>query len=78
MHVGKTKVMINTYAVNEPIRVNGNVIEAVDKYVYLVKTITQSGDIDVEIKKAYWIGQEFFRKVEPHPEKQKNKSQNKE
>ena len=62
MHVGKTKVMLNPYAVHEPIRVDGNTIEAVDKYVYLGKTITRTGDIDEEIKKRIGLGWNAFGK----------------
>ena len=46
---------MNTCAVKEPIHVNRNTIEAVDKYIDLGKNIT-TGDIDVEISKRIGKG----------------------
>ena len=54
--------MLNPLAVKEPIRVDGKVIEAVDKYVYLGKTITLTGDIEAEIKKRIGLGWNAFGK----------------
>ena len=70
MHVGKTKVMLNPLAVKEPIQVDGKIIEAVDKYVYLGKTITYTGDIEAETNRP---GLEYIWKVESHFEEQKDK-----
>ena len=62
IHAGKTKVMLNPFAVKEPIRVDGKIIEAVDKYLYLGQTITQTGDIEAEIKKRIGLGWNAFGK----------------
>ena len=62
MHVGKTKVMLNPLAVKEPIRVDGKIIEVVDKYVYLGKTTTHTGDKEAEIKKQIGLGWNTFGK----------------
>ena len=64
MHVGKNnnKVMLCSCTVKEPIYVKGNIIEAVDKYVYLSKTITQMGNTDVEAAKRSGLGWNAYGK----------------
>lgn len=64
MHLGKTKVMFNEHITPEDITVNGTTIEMVDKYVYLGRTITESGDLLPEIKRRITLGWVAFGKVD--------------
>jgi exonuclease III len=64
MHLGKTKVMFNEFATKSPITVDGNVIEEVDSYVYLGKTVTQDGDLLPEVKRRIALGWAAFGRVD--------------
>ena len=46
--------MLTSFALKEPIHFNEN-IESVDKCIYLGIIMTQTGDIDVEIKKIFGL-----------------------
>ena len=63
MNLSKTKVMLNETAVTSTVTVYGNVIEKVDRYVYLGKTVTQAGDLLPEIKRRIALGWAAFSKV---------------
>ena len=51
MNLSKTKVMLNENAITSTVAVDENIIEKVDRYVYLGKTVTQAGDLLTEIKR---------------------------
>ena len=59
----KTKEMLNENAITSTVTVDGNVIENVDRYVYLGKTVTQAVDLLPEIKRRIALGWAAFRKV---------------
>ena len=63
MNLNKTKVMLNETTITSTVTVDGNVIEKVDKYVYLGKTMTQAGDLLPEIKRHIALGWAAFSKV---------------
>ena len=63
MNLSKTKVMLNESATTSTVAVDGNTIEKVDRYVYLVKTVTQAGDLLPEIKRRISLGWAAFSKV---------------
>ena len=60
MNMSKTKVMVNETAITSTVTVDGNVIENVDKYVCLGKTVTHAADLLPEIIALGW---EAFSKV---------------
>ena len=64
MHLEKTKVMLNDHTTKSPVIVNSKVIEEVDSYVYLGKTVTNNGDLLPEIKKRICLGWTAFGKVD--------------
>ena len=56
INLSKTKIMLNENAIT--VAVDGNIIEKVDRYVYLGKTVTRVGDVLLEIKRRIdWDGQ---------------------
>ena len=62
MNPSKTKVMLDENAIT--LTVDGNIIEKVDRYVYLSgKTVTQVGDLLPEIKRCIALGWTAFSKV---------------
>ena len=63
MNLSKTKVMLNERASTSTFTVDGNVIEKVDRCVYLGKTVTQAGDLLPEIKICIALGSAAFGKV---------------
>ena len=63
MNLNKTKVMLNETSITSTVTVDGNVIEKVDRYVYLGKTVTQTGDLLPEIKRRIALGWAAFSKV---------------
>ena len=63
MDPSKTKVMFSENATTSMVAVDGNVIEKVDRYVYLGKTVTQAGDLLPEIKRCTAQGWGAFSKV---------------
>ena len=63
MNLRKTKVMLNETAITCTVSVDGNVIEKVDIYVYLGKTVTEAGDLLREIKRRIALGWAAFSKV---------------
>ena len=63
MNLNKTKVMLNETYITSTVTVDGNVIENVDRYVYLGKTVTQAGDLLPEIKRRIALGWAAFSKV---------------
>ncbi|XP_063589368.1 uncharacterized protein LOC134766400 [Penaeus indicus] len=64
MHLGKIKVMFNKHIAPKDISVNGTTIERVNKYVYLGRTITESGDLLPKIKRRITLGWAAFGKVD--------------
>ena len=63
MNTRKTKVMLNETAITYTVTVDGNVIENVDKYVCVGKTVTHAGDLLPEIKRRIALGWAAFSKV---------------
>ena len=63
MNLSKTKVMLNETAITSTVTVDGNIIENVDRYMYLGKTVTQAGDLHPEIKRRIALGWAAFSKV---------------
>ena len=63
MNMSKTKVMLNETTITSTVTVDGNVIEKVERYVYLGKTVTQAGDLFPEIKRRIALGWAAFSKV---------------
>ena len=63
MNLTKTKVMLNETAITSTVTVYGNVIENVDRYAYLGKTVTEAGDLLPEIKRRIALGWVAFSKV---------------
>ena len=63
MDPSKIKVMFSENATTSMVAVDGNVIEKVDRYVYLGKTVTQAGDLHPEIKRCTALGWGAFSKV---------------
>ena len=63
MNLSKTKVMLNETAITSTVTVDGNVIENVDRYVYLGKTVIEAGDLLTEIKRRIALGWAAFSKV---------------
>ena len=63
MNLSKTNVMLNDNAITSTVAVDGNIIEKVDRYVYLCKTVTQAGDLLSEIKRRIALGWAVFSKV---------------
>ena len=55
--------MLNERASTSTVAVDGNTIEKVDRYVYLGKTVTQTGDLLREIKRRIALGWAAFSKV---------------
>lgn len=64
MHLGKTKVMVNSHAPKAPVTVDGNNIEEVDSYVYLGRLLTPDGDLTSEIKRRITRGWAAFGKMD--------------
>ena len=62
--LGKTKVMFNDHVIKSTITVNNKIIEEVDRYVYLGKTVKQDGELLPEINKRIALGWAAFGKVE--------------
>ena len=62
-NLSKTKVMLNETSIMSTVAVDGNVIEKVDRYVYLGNTATQAGDLFPEIKRRIALGWAAFNKV---------------
>ena len=63
MNLSKTKAMLNETATTSTVTVDGNVIENVDRYVYLGKTVTEAGDLLPKIKRRIALGWTAFSKV---------------
>ena len=64
MNLSKTKVMLNDNAIMSTVAVDRNIIEKVDRYVYLCKTVTQAAwDLLSEIKRRIALGWAVFSKV---------------
>ena len=63
MNLSKTKVMLNETSITSTVTVDGNVIEKIDRYVYLGKTVTQAVDLLPEIKRRIALGWAAFSKV---------------
>ena len=63
MNLSNTKVMLNERAITSTFTVDGNVIEKVDRCVYLGKTVTQAGDLLPGIKRRIALGSAAFGKV---------------
>ena len=63
MNLSKTKVMLNETSITSTVTVDGNVIENVDRYVYLGKTVTQAGGLLPEIKRRIALGWAAFSKM---------------
>ena len=63
MNLSKTKVMLNETAITSTVTVDGNVIENVDRYTCLGKTVTDAGDLLPEIKRRIALGWVAFSKV---------------
>ena len=63
MNLSKTKVVLNETAITSTVTVDRNVIENVDRYVYLGKTVTEAGDLLPEIKRRIVLGWAAFSKV---------------
>ena len=62
MNLNKTKVMLNETSITSTVTVDGNVIEKVDRYVYLGKTVTQAGISFLGSRDAlHWDGQRSAR-----------------
>ena len=51
MNLTKTNVMLNENVITSTVAVDMNIIEKVDRYVYLGKTVTQAGDLLPEMKR---------------------------
>ena len=51
MHLGKTKVMFNKHDTPANIFVDGTILEQVESYIYLARTIMQDGSLLPEVKK---------------------------
>ena len=64
MHLGKSKVMFNDHVNKSTITVDGKIIEEVDSYVYLGKTLTLDGDLLPEIRKRIALSWAAFGKVD--------------
>ena len=62
MNLSKTKVMLNENAFTYTVAIYRNVIEKVDRYVYIGKTVTQTGDLLPEIKRRIALGWAAFSK----------------
>ena len=62
MNLSKTKVMLNENAFTYTVAIYRNVIEKVDRYVYIGKTVTQAGDLLPEIKRRIALGWAAFSK----------------
>ena len=56
MNLSKTKVMLNANAITSTVAVDGNIIEKVDRYVYLGKTVTQAEELLPEISESLRAG----------------------
>ena len=63
MNLSKTKVMLNESATTSTVAVYGNTIEKVDRYVYLVKTVTQAGNLLPGVKRRIALRWAAFSKV---------------
>ena len=63
MNLSNTKVMLNERVITSTFTVDGNVIEKVDRCVYLGKTVTQAGDLLPGIKRRIALGSAAFGKV---------------
>ena len=63
MNLSKTKVILNENAITSTVAVDGNIIDKVDRYVYIGKTVTQAGDLLPEIKRRIALGWVAFSKV---------------
>ena len=63
MNLSNTKVMLNENVITSTVAVDGDIIEKVDRYVYLGKTVTQAGDLLPEIKRRIALGWATFSKV---------------
>ena len=63
MNLSNAKVMLYERAITSTFTVDGNVIEKVDRCVYLGKTVTQAGDLLPGIKRRIALGSAAFGKV---------------
>jgi hypothetical protein len=66
INMKKTKVMFNSYALEQVIRVDGQVVQAVEEYVYLGQQITMSSDRTREIQRrisAGWLAFAKYRNI---------------
>ena len=64
MHLGKSRVMFKDHVNKTTITVDSKIIEEVDNYVYLEKTVTRYGDLLPEIRKRIALGWAAFGKVD--------------
>lgn len=64
MHLGKTKVMFNKHVTPAVVTVNGTIVEQVDSYVYLGRTISHDGSLLPEIKRRITLGWAALRKFD--------------
>ena len=56
-------MILKENVITSTVAVDGNIIEKVDRYVYLGKTVTQAGDPLPEIKRCIELGWAAFSKV---------------
>ena len=63
MNLSKTKVMLNENTTTSTVAVDVNIIEKVDRYVYLGKTVTQVGDLLPALKRRIALGWAAFSHV---------------
>ena len=56
LHLGKAKVMFSKRTTPANIIVNGTIIEQVESYIYLCRTITQDGKLLSEVKRRIKLG----------------------
>ena len=63
MMLSKTKVMVNENDTTSTVAADGNIIETIDRYVYLGKTVTKAGDFLPEIQRSFALGWAAFSKV---------------
>ena len=64
MNLSKTKVMLNENIITSMVAVDWNIIEKVDRCVYLGKTVTHAGGLLPEIKRRIALGWAAFSKEE--------------
>ena len=63
MDLSKTKVMLNENASTSTVAIDGKIIENVDRYAYLCRTVTRVGDFIHKIKRRTALGWAAFSKV---------------